>query len=149
MWNLRVMGGDVLYPSLYELDPTQPDDEGWRPVMHVVTGGVQTRSPNMIGVANFRLTASAGVLSDATTAVNLTFSDDNGKTWSDVYSIEVAQGDAATPLVWSALGSFSAPGRIFQISDEGGMLSISGADVALNNYDDDEGPPGEGGSRGG
>lgn len=145
MWGLRVMGGDALYPMLYELDPTQPDDEGWRSVMHVVTGGIQTRSPNMVGLANFRITASAGVLSDASTAVNLTFSDNNGKTWSAAYTINVNQGDVDTPLVWSALGSFSAPGRIFQIQDQGGMLSISGADAALNNYDDDAGSSGGGG----
>lgn len=144
MWGLRIFGGDVLYPALYEMDPTQPQDEAWRPVQHIVTGGVQTRSPNMIGVANFRLTASAGALSDATTSVDLTFSDDNGNTWSDVFSIPMAQGEFAKPLLWPALGSFSAPGRIFKITDEGGMLSISGADAALNNYDEDESGGGQG-----
>lgn len=146
MWNLRVMGGDVLDPYLYELDPDQPDDQGWRPVQHVVTGGLQTRSPNQIGVANFRLAGSAGVLSDATTDVLLEFSDDNGKTWTAMEPITVAQGDVSLPLVWSALGSFGAPGRIFRITDDGGMLSLFGADASLNNYDeDDTGGSGNGG----
>lgn len=139
MWGLRIFGGDALYPFLYELDPTQPQDEAWRPVKHVVTGGIQTRSPNQIGVASFRLTASAGALSDATTSVDLTFSDDNGNTWSRVFSIPMAQGDYSKQLLWPALGSFNAPGRIFQVSDEGGMLSILGADAALNNFDEEDG----------
>lgn len=138
MWGMRVMGGDLLYPVLYEMAAAYPDDEGWRSVMHVVTGGIATRSANKVGVSNFRLTASVGALNDASTDVNLTFSDDNGATWSPVFTIPVTQGAADTQLVWSALGSFSAPGRIFQVSDQGGMLSIYGADAALNNYDEDD-----------
>lgn len=137
MWGLRIMGGDVLFSTLYEFDADQPADEGWRPIQHVVTGGIQTRAPNMIGVANFRLTASVGNLSEDSTDVSLTFSDDNGHTWVGPFTITLEQGQTSVPLVWSALGAFAAPGRIFKISDEGGMLSIYGADVALNNYDED------------
>lgn len=138
MWQLRIFGGDALYTFLYELDPNQPDDEGWRAVQHIVTGGLQVRSPNMVGVANFRMTGSAGVLSDATTDVNLTFSDDNGNTWSPDFTIELAEGQLNIPLVWDALGSFAAPGRIFRVIDSGGMVSLYGADVALNNYNEDD-----------
>lgn len=138
MWGLRIFGGDVLYPSLYEMDPTQPDDEGWRPVEHVVTGAISTRSPNMVGMANFRCTASVGALSDASTDVDLTFSDDNGHAWVGPFTIGVAAGAYDTQLLWSALGSFSAPGRILKISDSGGMLSIYGADAGLNNFDEDD-----------
>lgn len=145
MWNLRVFGGDILYPYLYELDPTQPDDEGWRPVEHVVTGAISTRSPNMVGMANFRCTASVGALSDASTDVNLTFSDDNGHTWVGPFTIAVTEGSYDTQLLWSALGSFSAPGRILKISDSGGMLSIYGADAGLNNFDEDDAGGGGGG----
>lgn len=138
MWGLRIMGGDLLYPFLYEMAADQPNDEGWRPVFHAVTGGIMTRSPNGIGVANFRLAASAGALNDVSTDVNLSYSDDNGETWSDLVAIAVAQGANSVQLIWPALGSFSAPGRIFSITDSGGMLSIYGADAALNNYDEDD-----------
>lgn len=138
MWKVRIMGGDALYPTLYELDPNQPDDEGWRAVQHIVTGGITVRAPDQIGVSNFRLTASVGKLSDATTDVNLTFSDDNGISFTGPFTITLAQGQTNTPLVWDALGSFAAPGRIFQVSDQGGMLSINGADAALNNYNEDD-----------
>lgn len=140
MWGTsRVMGGDALYPFLYELDPNQPDDEGWRAVSHVVTGGVQTRSTDSIGVANFRLAASIGHQSDTPVDVNLTFSDDNGNTWSGPFVVTIAAGVYNTSLNWPALGSFTAPGRVFRVSDFGGFLSIAGADASLNNYDDDDG----------
>lgn len=149
MWKLRVMGGDLLYPFLYELDPDQPDDEGWRPVEHIVTGGLSTRAPDMIGVANFRCAASVGKLSDATTDVNLTFSDDNGQSWVGPFTITLEEGTTNQPLVWSALGAFAAPGRIFKITDQGGMLSIYGGDAALNNYDEDDNQSTGGGGNGG
>src|SRR5579859_6496167 len=136
MWKQRIVGSDLLYPVLYEMAASNPDDDDFRPVMHVVTGGIATRSQNKIGVSNFRLTATAGVLRDASTDVNLTFSDDNGNTFSPAFTIPVTQGAFDQQLVWNALGSFSAPGRIFKISDAGGMLSIYGADAALNNYDE-------------
>lgn len=137
MWGQRIFGGDLLYPALYELDPNQPQDEGFRPVIHVVTGAVATRSPNLVGCANFRLTASAGALSDPTTVVSLEFSDNSGNDFIGPFDISMAAGAADQPLLWSALGSFGAPGRIFRVTDSGGMLSIYGADTALNNYDED------------
>ena len=32
MWGLRIMGGDLLYPYLYEMDPNQHYDEDWRAI---------------------------------------------------------------------------------------------------------------------
>lgn len=150
MWRTRIMGGDLLYPVLYELDPNAADDEGWRPVMRIVTGGVTVRSTNMIGVANFRVTASLGALADATSDINFSFSDDNGATWTTMEPITIVQGETDVPLVWDGCGSFQAPGRIFQVSDQGGPASINGADVALNNYNEDDGggAAGEGGGKG-
>jgi hypothetical protein len=150
-WKSRIMGGDALYGFLYELDPNQVDDEDFRPVEHIVTGGIQTRSPNQIGVANFRMAASIGYQSDSPVDVILQFSDDNGNTWSDpnAFIITINEGVYNTALVWDALGSFQAPGRIFRVTDYGGFLSISGADAALNNYDeDDNAASGGGGSSG-
>jgi hypothetical protein len=140
MWGLRIVGGDQLYGVLYELDPNAAADEGWRPIEHYVTGGLAVRSPTMIGCANFRLTASAGVLLSDTTDLELSFSDDNGKSWIGPFVMALAEGDYGQQLVYSGLGSFSAPGRIFSVYDSGGLVRIDGADAALNNYDEDQAP---------
>jgi len=137
MWGLRIMGGDQLYDTLYELDPNQPQDEGWRPVERIVTGGLQVRSPNMIGCANFRLTASAGILEEDGASLQLSFSDDYGHTWTGPFVMTLNSGDFSQSLVYSGLGSFAAPGRVFQVYDAGGLVRIDGADAALNNYDED------------
>lgn len=130
MWGLRVVGGDSLYPYLYELDPNQPLDEGWREVEHIVTGGIPMRGRSVVGVANFSITAS--VADDAATdnPIVLSFSDDNGVTWSQPLDIPLTD-NSGEMLIWNSLGSFSTPGRIFQISDSAGPVRLDGADVVL------------------
>lgn len=130
MWGLRVIGGDALYTYLYELDPNQPLDESWREVQHVVTGGIATRTRSVIGVANFTLTASVGLDSKIDQAISLAFSDDNGVTWSEEFGIPLTDVDSQM-LVWNALGSFAAPGRVFRITDYSGPIRLDGADAVL------------------
>jgi hypothetical protein len=130
MWDNRIMGGDSLYPVLLELDPTQPFDDDFRPVEHVVTGGVPTRTRNAIGVANFTLTASVADEATEVQPITLAFSDDNGVTYSA--EMPITMTDTSTQLlIWNALGSFSAPGRVFRITDYGGPIRLDGADVVL------------------
>lgn len=130
MWGIRVMGGDSLYTYLLELDPTQSFDEGWREVQRKVTGGIATRSRAAIGVGNFTLTASVGDDASIDMPISLAFSDDNGATWSQEFSIPLTDTSTQT-LIWSALGSFAAPGRVFRITDTAGPVRLDGADVVL------------------
>lgn len=130
MWGLRVIGGDALYTYLYEMDPNQPLDESWREVKHMVTGGIPTRTRSVIGVSNLTLTASLGDDSAIDNAVSLAFSDDNGKTWSKEFNIPLTDM-AGQKVIWNSLGSFSAPGRVFRITDYSGPIRLDGADVVL------------------
>lgn len=130
MWGLRVIGGDVLYTYLYELDPNQPLDEQWREVQHMVTGGIATRSRAAIGVANVTLTASVGDDSADDQSISLAYSDDNGATWSEEFDIPLTDVSTQT-LLWPALGSFSSPGRVFRFTDYSGPIRLDGSDVVL------------------
>lgn len=136
MWGLRIMGGDMLYPYLYELDPNQALDEDWRPITHIVTGGIPLRGRYNVGVSNFTVTASVATLQSVGENISLSFSDDNGNTWSQNFNIALT-GVGSQKLIWNALGSFSAPGRVFKITDTAGPMRIDGADVVLS------GPTGE------
>ena len=129
MWGIRVMGGDISYPILYEMDPAQPLDGGTTSVAHIVTGGVPTRTRSIIGVANFTVTASVADDSEMGN-ISLAFSDDNGVTWSPEFD-EPLTDTSSQKLIWNALGSFSAPGRIFRITDYSGPVRLDGADVVL------------------
>lgn len=130
MWGLRVMGGDSLYTYLWEMDPTQPFDEEWREVQRKVTGGIATRGRSAVGVANFSVTASVGDDQSINMPVSLAFSDDNGVTWSKEFDIPLTDAGSQL-LIWNALGSFAAPGRVFRITDTAGPVRLDGADVVL------------------
>lgn len=131
MWGLRIMGGDSLYTFLLEMDPTQSLDDGWRTIERVVTGGIPTRSRANIGVGNFTLTASVGDISVTGQPISLAFSDDNGVTWSQEFAIPLTDVSTQT-LIWSALGSFAAPGRVFRITDTAGPVRLDGAECVLS-----------------
>ena len=131
MWGPRVMGGDAQYSYLLEMDPNQPFDDGWRPIQRVVTGGVATRSRANIGVGSFSLTASVGDDQSVSLPISLAFSDDNGVSWSQEFPIPLTNVSSQL-LIWNALGSFSAPGRVFRVTDYAGPVRLDGADCVLN-----------------
>lgn len=130
MWGIRVMGGDSLFPYLYEFDPTEPLDEAWREIEHVVTGGIATRGRSAVGVANFSVTASVGDDTAIDQPISLAFSDDQGITWSPEFDITLTNV-GTQQLLWNALGSFQSPGRVFRITDTAGPVRLDGADVVL------------------
>lgn len=130
MWGMKIMGGDALYVYLHELNPVEPLDETWREVKHMVTGGIATRTRSVIGVANFTVTASVGLDSEEDQPISLAYSDDNGVTWSPEFG-EPLTDMSTQSLIWNALGSFAAPGRVFRITDYSGPIRLDGADVVL------------------
>lgn len=132
MWNGRVVAGDVSTATIWELLPTSVQDQASIAISHITTGGIFTRSRDQIPVDGFFLQASAGVLGTNGAVVNLRFSDDNGHTWSAYYPITLVTANYSQELAWLSLGSFSSPGRVFEISDSGGLITLSGADVILD-----------------
>lgn len=138
MWGTRIIAADLMYDMVREMAPGYTVDEGWRDIEHVVTGGILTRSRQSIGCSVLRIAASVGEIDQAGGAsLDMRFSDDNGETWSDTFSVPLTQGDFSGEIAYRALGSFSAPGRIFELTDSGGLVRIDGADAGLSNFDDD------------
>lgn len=137
--NGRIVGGDTLYGQTWELDPNLFTDEGFRSVQHLATGGVMTRSRIYLGVEAVRVSGSIGANLEAGVIVmNLRWSDDNGNTWSDYYTVSMTGGDFGGEVAYRSLGSFAAPGRIFEFSDSGGLKRIDGADVFIENFDGED-----------
>jgi hypothetical protein len=130
MWGVRIIGGDTTNQTVLELDPDQSLDDGFRPVEHIVTGGVATRGRHAIGVANFTLTASTGDDQSITMPISLSFSDDNGVTYSKEFDLPLTNIGSQS-LIWNSLGSFAAPGRVFRLTDYAGPVRLDGADVVL------------------
>lgn len=145
MWGNRIVGADLLTTDIYELVPTAVLDEGWRDIAHVVTGGISTRSRTYVGCDNVRVSASIGQLDEVNGSVmRLRFSDDQEETWSDYFDVDLIVDDFNGEIAYRSLGSFMAPGRIFEFSDSGGLIRIDGADAFLNGFDNDQQNAGEG-----
>lgn len=136
----RVMAGDTLNGYVWEMSPTDLLDEEFRTIEHIVTGGVVTRSRVSLGVESVRIAGSIGQVQDDIDgiATSMRFSDDAGKTWSEPMTVLIDQGNFDKEIAYRSLGSFAAPGRVFEFSDIGGMLRIDGADLFLENFDDEQ-----------
>lgn len=130
MWGQRIVGCDLATNDVWEVSPTQLKDNGSIDVVHVVSGAIQTRSRDYTSCDVVRVSASIGLLDDAAGATfNLRFSDDNGQSWSSTYSVNLTQGNTTDEIAFRSLGSFNAPGRVFEFSDTGGLIRIDGADM--------------------
>lgn len=141
MWGQRIIAGDQLTTDIWEMLPgSSLFDNGATEIVHVVTGGVATRSRIYHSVDSFRLACSAGKVLDAAGAnVTLSFSDDQGNTWTAMDTLNLPQGNFGQEIAWIGLGAFSAPGRIFKITDSGGFLRIDGADAGIDSFDNEPG----------
>lgn len=127
MWNDRVVGASVTDATLWEVDPNAVLDEDSLNITHLTTGGVQTRSRSAQRQDSFRLAASAGKVGRDGAVVRLRFSDDNGNTWSPYYSVALRRGNYSQDIAFTSLGAVQSPGRVFEVSDIGGLIRIDGA----------------------
>lgn len=144
MWGQRIVAGDLLTTDMWEMDPSALFDNGATTIVHIVSGGVVTRNRIYHSVDVFSLACSSGQLQkqDGSATVQLSFSDDQGKTWTDMAAIALTQSDYSQEIAWRSLGSFASPGRIFKITDSGGFLRIDGADAGIDGFDAATADPG-------
>lgn len=136
MWGNRIVGADSISDAIWEMIPTAVVDEDWRDIAHIVTGGIQTRNRTFVGCDAVRVTASIGLLDQVNgSQMLLRYSDDSEATWSDYFVVDLIHDDFDGEIAFRSLGSFMAPGRIFELSDSGGLIRIDGADAFLNGFD--------------
>lgn len=137
MWGNRIVAGDLLTTEVWEMQPSMLFDNGATEIIHTVTGGVATRDRVYHSVDMFRLACSSGLYTDTTGAatVTLSFSDDQGNTYVTMDTYTLTEGKFSQEFLWTSLGSFAAPGRIFKITDSGAFLRIDGADAGIDGFD--------------
>ena len=124
----QVVGGGLLDGLLVRLQEGSYLDEDFRPVTYEVNGVVFASSESYIRQFNLRLVGSPGRtgLVDAINPpiLNMTFSDDNGATWSNPRAIELT-ADTNQRIEFRSLGAFKQPGRIFRLYDNGGVKFLA------------------------
>lgn len=128
-WNGYTVVADQTQPKLWKLDPAATQDQGSLDITRIVTGGYPVRGRDVVPCNAVRVTASVGAPTAAAPTISLRWSDDAGQTWSASRSITLVNADYDQELAWRALGVMRAPGRVFEITDVGGVIRIDGADI--------------------
>lgn len=84
-----------------------------------IVGGLPQRLRETTPVGAVYLTMNLGEPQFTGAGVTLRTSDDNGQNWTNHGTITITPGDYSQEFVWRSLGLIRAPGRIFEISDNG------------------------------
>lgn len=128
VWKGRTLAADALGARVWEVDPLSTLDEGVQIIHRAVTGFMPVRGRNSFRQGSLRLSASVGDPDVVGAEIRLRFSDDEGVTWGRTYAV-VLQSDAfSQPISFRGLGRMRAPGRIWEITDAGGLVRIDGVD---------------------
>jgi hypothetical protein len=120
LWGLNPNSGIDEHP-----DPLRPD----LPYIRKVVGGVSMRLRDTLKVGAAYLTADRGTPQVTGATISLRTSDDYGKNWQDQGTITVQPGNYDQEFVWRSIGLVKAPGRIFEISDNGATVRIDSLDM--------------------
>ncbi len=128
----NVVVGDDGNGSLYMLNPNEPTDddalygaEVQRTFTREITGQIATRDHRYLRCYGVELMGSIGDNETGLTDVTLSISDDSGHTYEDYGTVSIDPDDYSARVEWlGGLGSFTAPGRLFKITDDGAFARI-------------------------
>lgn len=136
-WKGRVVAADDAGPQVWELDMYTELDEGGLQIERAVTGFQPLRGRNSILAGSAHLLASVGAPSDSDSTVRLRFSNDEGVTWSEYFTVTLALDDFGQRVTFRSLGRVRPPGRLWEITDAGGLMRIDKLDVGMHGMPED------------
>jgi hypothetical protein len=131
----NIVVGDDTHGLLWILDPTQGFDDHPRYPAEIVAiqrramGQLPMRGRNVAQCNGVYITGSLGRPAIAGAEIILSTSDDEGRNWHDHGAITVTPGDYNQEFSWRSIGQVRAPGRLFEIYDDGAMQRIDGLDM--------------------
>lgn len=134
----NVVVGDDSNGSIYFLDPSadQDDDAVYgadrkRDFVREVTGQYPLRGYSFQRCYGVQLYGSIGAQSTVTNdmTITLSYSDDGGNNYVSASPIAIAPEDFNGRIMWRSLGSIRTPGRLFKVTDYGGLKRIDGMNM--------------------
>jgi len=132
VWRSRTLAADAAEGVIWEVDPHSALDEQEHPIARVVTGFQPVRGSGSSRQGSMRLSARRQTSLGDYAKVALRYSDDGGRTWSTARTLVLAPGVKSKRIEWRSLGRLRAPGRIWELSDLGGLVRIDGADSDMD-----------------
>jgi len=128
MWRGRAVAADAVTAEVWEVDPLSTLDEGTGLIHRAVTGFHAIRGRGSFRQGSLRLAASVGDPDVEGAELRLRFSDDEGQTWGTTYAVALQPDAYSQPISFRGLGRMHAPGRIWELTDAGGLVRIDGVD---------------------
>lgn len=132
----NVIVGSDANGSLFFLDPNKPSDDaavtGRDPVpfRRRVTSQLAIRGYDRARVYEVQLLGSVSQFDlGADNLVHLLYSDDRGDNYISAGTVTTSPRDYDIRATWRSLGSFSSPGRLFQVEDFGALKRIDSLTV--------------------
>lgn len=137
VWKGMVVAGDRLNAQIWRLAPETFLDDGFKNQIRRVTGSLSVRNRTFVPNYAFRVTVSPGDPEVANTipvrqpTLTLRYSDDQGNTYVSAGSVLLEEGNFTQYPQWLSLGLIGPPQRVYELSDEGAVARISGADAEI------------------
>ncbi len=143
-WQEVIVGGDDTTATLWKITADSNTDGDGAPIVSIVTGALAMRMRDSLpcnaifvsGGASDNITAGVAGGTSGTggngsvVSLRLLTSDDNEESWTDHGAVKISREVTVNQEVsWRSLGLIRAPGRIFQLIDNGSMQRIDGMDM--------------------
>ncbi len=132
----NVVCGDDTLGLLWILNPEQGYDDFPEvgndtivPFFRRATAQVISRGRAFIPVYDMYLTATPGQPAFDPATVSLKYSDDGGQNFVNAGNVTINPFEFNQEYAWRSLGRIQAPGRLFQIEDDGAFARIDGLDM--------------------
>lgn len=131
--NTNVVAGDLRSGQLWLVNPVLGYDENIttsavEAFTSIVIGGIPIKGRDNLRCNMVFLRCAMATPAVTGAAFTLRTSDDLGKTWVTHDVLTMPTSTAEVELYWRSLGLMGAPGRIFEISDNGASRRINSLD---------------------
>jgi hypothetical protein len=136
MWRGQALAADMESSQIWQVDPTSMLDEGEYPIIRIVSAFTPFRGRGSQPVGKVLLSASMGSPDVSGAVVQLRFSDDEGETWSRYFAVALQEDNFAQEVSFRSLGRVRAPGRVWELVDDGGLVTIEGLHANLPEEDE-------------
>lgn len=134
VWNDVYYAASLTDNSLVSIDPTSVLDDSFRTNTFQATGRIESQSRRYVKNPDAQLFGSIGLRGGD---VIIRYSDNEGETFSTDKIVTMTAGVRDANVMFRNLGSVRAPGRIYQVEDEGTLKRIQSLKVRLGDGDGD------------
>lgn len=127
-WRGEQYAASLLEPAIVKFNPSSVLDDGFRETTYRVTGRIEYKDRRYAPNPEAQIFGSIGLRGGD---VRLRYSNDDGETWSTQRVRTVAADDRSENVIFRDLGSVRAPGRLYEIEDNGTLRRIQSLRVKV------------------